>query len=1274
MRTIFKITLVLFVLVHPLFATGQADDLAKNFQNPPAEYSMLPFWSWNGTLKTDKLIWQLDQMLDKGIYGAFLHVRAGLDESKTPYFSDGFWKAMDTTIHYSAKKGFYTYLYDEDKWPSGSAGGRTIAANPEEFTKKVLFYQKMEVVGPQTINLNLQKHPLAVFAGQLGSNGNYVSASQVNLTDQTTWKVPSGRWAISSFEMQKDPGEQIDYLDSAAVAKFIEITHEEYFKRYGPFFGNTIPGIFFDEIYANYSRMTENIFWTDDFQAKFRKIKGYDLTDKLPLILFSDPGKSEKLRCDYFEVVKDMYVKAWFKQYADWCAAHKIWATGHTTEKLLHYKRQSDYFSTMGQLQVPGTDNEEYRYGFPRMIDWYNTKQISSIGHLYDRKRVMAESMGGGGYVIPLEEYKYGFSMLGVYGVNLFIPHLFHYTVDSPETQADWPPSWFYTNPYWKYFKPLADFASRISYMNSQGRAICEVAVLFPLTDLWEGGYPDKIDDSYYKAVQQELLDNHIGYDIIDPASLAASKIEEQKICAGNGKYSVLVLPAIHAIRTDLLRQIANFVEKGGTVIALKDLPVLSENGPSDDEKVSTTVKALFGFPPSALKPDEYYQWNLSQTERYTSVKSKNGGVACYTRFLGQLPGIINSRISPDFKVIGDNGGKLQFNHRQVGDTEVYQLVNDCNAPQKYHISLINKGIPEIWNPETGTMSLVGNYQATAVVRAEVNRTMVQGAAAGNAAMGSAGVFGALAGGGADIGSAGMVRPAEAEYQTKRDGSVKNGKGVKEDIGAEKGRIELMLDFNPRESYFLALRPRKQSQGDGLVDNTNLNDKQAIKSILLDGKWQFQLVPHALDYAWKSVVESDTLALPIMKFQPERKAGEGAKKNWKDAGYRDTEWKTVKIKDVYNQIHGIQRYLSGWDASWISYYDYSVNLPDISGGERNFRKEFNLEAPIREAKIAITADQTYELRVNDQLVGKDQDWKVAEVYDISAGLRKGENVIEVKTTNTKGLLAQVVIKLKNGKSLTLGSDESWQVSTGKLDGQPAFRFADPPMGSWGRIDNPLQKMDFPLKVWYRQQLPPGTQVLKKPNIKGNYTVYVNGNPVSFDKGIVDISGVANKKPSILTISVNATDESCGMQNPVEVVCGKSEQALVPWSEMGLGWYSGRGIYTKKVTIPTGSFQKGTRLILNPGQVNYFAEIWVNEKLVTFHPWAPFRTDITDFLKEGENTVSIVVANLLANQATWNILDANIPDKASRWWHQGSIMREKEKLVSGLLGPVSIEIY
>jgi hypothetical protein len=116
--------------------------LAENFKNPPDEFSILPLWSWNGALNPEKLKWQIDQMVDKGINGAFMHARAGLDESETAYFSEGFWNAVNTSIRYSYSKGFHAYLYDEDKWPSGSAGGRTVAANPEELVKKMLNFRK----------------------------------------------------------------------------------------------------------------------------------------------------------------------------------------------------------------------------------------------------------------------------------------------------------------------------------------------------------------------------------------------------------------------------------------------------------------------------------------------------------------------------------------------------------------------------------------------------------------------------------------------------------------------------------------------------------------------------------------------------------------------------------------------------------------------------------------------------------------------------------------------------------------------------------------------------------------------------------------------------------------------------------------------------------------------------------------------------------------------------------------------------------------------------
>ena len=67
----------------------------KQFQNPPREYSAVPLWFWNGTLEPDRLRWQIDEMVDKGIYGAFMHARAYL---KTPYLEQEWWDAVEACV------------------------------------------------------------------------------------------------------------------------------------------------------------------------------------------------------------------------------------------------------------------------------------------------------------------------------------------------------------------------------------------------------------------------------------------------------------------------------------------------------------------------------------------------------------------------------------------------------------------------------------------------------------------------------------------------------------------------------------------------------------------------------------------------------------------------------------------------------------------------------------------------------------------------------------------------------------------------------------------------------------------------------------------------------------------------------------------------------------------------------------------------------------------------------------------------------------------------
>ncbi len=1202
------------------------DTLALHFKNPPPQYSLIPFWSLNNSLDSSKMNWQIDQMLDKGVYGAFMHAREGLDQSNTPYFSPGWWTAIEAAVKHAHEKGFYTHLYDEDKWPSGSAGGRTIKANPERNIKKILRYNDFQVMGPQTLQLNFANNPYAIFAGRISDRGIYDYSSQINLTVLAgkEWKMPEGRWAIISFTMIKDPNRQINYMDSATVADFIHITHDEYYKRLGPYFGNTIPGVFFDEIYANSSERKNNIFWSDDFTEQFKKIKGYDLTPFLPLIILNDPQLSASRRYDFFDVVRILYGNAWFAQYAKWAADHHIWVTGHTTEELIQHIRQSDYFFTEGQLQVPCTDNEDFRYGFPRAIDFYNPKQISSLGHIYGKTRMAAEALGSGGYTIPLEDYRYGFSMLGVYGVNMFIPHLFHYSTERPENQNDWPPSWFYQNPYWKYFKPLANYAQRISYMISQGKHVCKVAVVYPLTQVWLGGYTTPVDDELFREVQQTLLDYHIDYDVIDPYTLSGSSSNKNGLLAGNEQYQALILPGLKAIQHECMVKVNDFVSKGGLLIALKELPSTSEKGTPLDPYVVGSMTKLFGFEPREINQIQYRTLDAQQKERVLVTSHTSGGKGIFTRYLEELPAILRRQKVTDILIEGEGNEWIKYQHRQVADRQVYYFMNSRKENGSFLVNIPATGNPSLWNPETGDRVPITNYR------------------------------------------------------------------IKDQ------QLQMQLDFKPWESYFLVLQPEKISGNkEMLVTQSDFSDLQLVTSakqtvatgwvtgkgthelhfingkvtgtqkwssanalpeIPVMGNWDFQLSPLALNDQWSSKVKTDTVSLPVMLFRKEN----------------DPVWKTIKVTDNFSTQKGASRYLSTWDAFWISYYDNSMHLPEVGGGTVYFTKDFLVGSPIKDASLDITADDGFELYINGKWVGKNNNWKTPVHYAIETFMKQGENHIQVKITNTKGLLLQGVIHFQNGSQIDLLSDQSWKASKDQVNWLPALEYASPPLGVWGAIERPGHSHGYPETGEYKQALPPGAEMIVKPNISGVYELFVNQHPVEFkEANSVSIKQYLTNNNNELTVRVKLEKPTDGIQSPIQLICGKVSLPLQSWSNYNLSGYSGRAIYTHAVQIDAAYCESGKKLLIDLGQVNHFAEIWVNDQLVTYRSWAPFTADISRFIHPGENKITIVVANLLANEASWSMLDANIDTKEGRWWNFGSIQREKEKLVSGLLGPVKL---
>ena len=101
------------------------DKLINNLSNPEyvRDFRPVPFWSWNDKLEPERLVKQLEWMNDCGIGGFFMHARGGLI---TEYLGEEWMECCDACCDKAAELGMDAYMYDENGWPSGFAGGKLL--------------------------------------------------------------------------------------------------------------------------------------------------------------------------------------------------------------------------------------------------------------------------------------------------------------------------------------------------------------------------------------------------------------------------------------------------------------------------------------------------------------------------------------------------------------------------------------------------------------------------------------------------------------------------------------------------------------------------------------------------------------------------------------------------------------------------------------------------------------------------------------------------------------------------------------------------------------------------------------------------------------------------------------------------------------------------------------------------------------------------------------------------------------------------------------------
>src|SRR5512139_3780624 len=108
------------------------EELAPVFARPPAGYSTAPFFVWNGEITEKEIDAFLSDFKAHGITGFFIHPRPGLI---TPYLSERWFALIRHTVDRAKSLGMQAWLYDENSYPSGFAGGHVPAEMPESWNQ-----------------------------------------------------------------------------------------------------------------------------------------------------------------------------------------------------------------------------------------------------------------------------------------------------------------------------------------------------------------------------------------------------------------------------------------------------------------------------------------------------------------------------------------------------------------------------------------------------------------------------------------------------------------------------------------------------------------------------------------------------------------------------------------------------------------------------------------------------------------------------------------------------------------------------------------------------------------------------------------------------------------------------------------------------------------------------------------------------------------------------------------------------------------------------------
>ena len=467
--------------------------------------------------------------------------------------SEANWQACVQAVRACAEVGLRVWIYDEDGYPSGAAGGLVLKENPG-FEALALAYDPSRA-DPFVVRASYE-HTHA-------SNNFYAARRYPNL------------------------------IDKAAVASFIRVTHDAYYRHLEPFFGKTIEAFFTDEpslmavstgplpdevrkrvrvadpLDPNV-RPLPSVPWAADLPDLYRQRYGQDLIATRSSLFEGDADADRQVRRQYWALVADLLAQRYYGQIEQWTRAHSVASSGHILweEMPLHNAAlEGNSLQMLSRMDIPGLDMLSSDPEAVIYTGWMTAVLPASAALLNGRRLVMTEvsdfvqTMAQRGPA-PLADMRATAAWQAALGVTEFTLY-YGRTQRTPEE-----------------YQSYCAFVGRLNALLREAQPSPRVLLYYPIWDVWSEYKPvagtltvesqsQRLRDivNSFMDLGQRMTRGQISFVMADHEMLATSRVQGDTIHIGSGSFKALVLPAGVELPPLADQKVKQFEAGGGRVL-----------------------------------------------------------------------------------------------------------------------------------------------------------------------------------------------------------------------------------------------------------------------------------------------------------------------------------------------------------------------------------------------------------------------------------------------------------------------------------------------------------------------------------------------------------------------------------------------------------------------------------------------------------------------------------------------------------------------------------